>query len=840
MTGTARRDVGSEAELAADRRWILALARTLVHDPSAVDDVAQETWLARWRAQTRGLADGGDARPWVRRVLRNLAGNRRRETRRRTAREAAVARSEATASTLDAVACAEAQRLVLDAVLALREPYRETVLLRFWSDLPPRRIAALLDVPVETVRSRLRRATRELRGALDHEFGNRQAWCVVLAPLLVDRARGLAHAGFLGAVVMKKAQAVSVAIAAIAVALVLVGLLASLPRWSAGTGGAGDPTVAASAVDRREERGEFVAPVTEPDVPDAVEPRLDLVPETDEDQEDAAPASPDWYPVDGRVVVVDADGVESREVSGWFWSRSASDEFGAEGEVEVNRGRFHMRVPRTASVRVFRAELDGRLALPERPDLEIDGDGRTVLRLKWCVGATLRVLAAESSVELVDVTVCEGSPLATDRVRSGPGRIEAFRAEGLASPIALPEGVGPSLYVGAPGRIWTHARIDRHSGGETTVALAAGADLTVLVDGVVPAEAVFVRVHGVHETRTTHLIGGVVVENGRARLPGLRLGTYDVFVETGSRANGAVLGRRRVVLEAGTRTVRIRLDEKRQELVRVIGDVVFPAPPSSGFDLDWKRIPDAAGGVPDRPAIRVRSDEMTVSADGSRFGFDLGEIMPGRWLARVGCAWYHAVAVDVTPGSTLPVTIEIPELADVVVAAADAATGAIIRGVELQYGAADVEGLDGGSHGKRPDAKTGLFRFQVPVGTIELWPRHEEYLAEGGTFPIAPGRNDIRIEMTATPRVVVSLLDRGSIVAASELFWLQIQFHRDGRAVHLRGGRYQATGASFQADPGAYRIHFPPLEGYDAITPVSIRVPRAGTLEVRVPVTRRP
>ena len=47
-----------------------ALARRLVHDEHAADDLVQETWV---RAVERGPASGATPWQWLARVLRNLA-----------------------------------------------------------------------------------------------------------------------------------------------------------------------------------------------------------------------------------------------------------------------------------------------------------------------------------------------------------------------------------------------------------------------------------------------------------------------------------------------------------------------------------------------------------------------------------------------------------------------------------------------------------------------------------------------------------------------------------------------------------------------------------------------
>ena len=58
------------------------------------------------------------------------------------------------------VARLETQRRVVDAVMALDEPYRTVVVYRYFDDLPPKEIAARLGVPVGTVKTRLKRALK--------------------------------------------------------------------------------------------------------------------------------------------------------------------------------------------------------------------------------------------------------------------------------------------------------------------------------------------------------------------------------------------------------------------------------------------------------------------------------------------------------------------------------------------------------------------------------------------------------------------------------------------------------------------------------------------------------
>jgi RNA polymerase sigma-70 factor (ECF subfamily) len=170
------------AALLTQREWVRSLARALVRDESAADDLEQETWLAAlanpptWDESPRG---------WLASVLRRRAARRARTGARVAKRERAAARPEAVPSAADVVAEAEQHRRVVDAVFALDETQRTAVLLRFYEGLPPREIATKTGAPVETVRARVRRGLAQVRERFDREHaGDRRAWRAALAPLL--------------------------------------------------------------------------------------------------------------------------------------------------------------------------------------------------------------------------------------------------------------------------------------------------------------------------------------------------------------------------------------------------------------------------------------------------------------------------------------------------------------------------------------------------------------------------------------------------------------------------------------------------------------------------------
>lgn len=204
-------------ELSAHAAWLRQLARALVGN-AAADDLVQDTMEAALRnppAVDRPL------RPWLRVVLGNAARMHWRSNARRSQREhqAVALAAISDEGPEPGLAKLELHRQLVDAVMALAEPYRETVVLRFVDGLSAADIARKLDVPAATVRSRLKRGLDNLRTDLERERG--ASWRFALAPLLssAQLAPGTTAAALTGALAMKIAIGTAVTVAAITIAV---------------------------------------------------------------------------------------------------------------------------------------------------------------------------------------------------------------------------------------------------------------------------------------------------------------------------------------------------------------------------------------------------------------------------------------------------------------------------------------------------------------------------------------------------------------------------------------------------------------------------------------------
>ncbi len=156
--------------------WMRRLAHALVADRELAEDLVQETCVV---ALERAPREAGKLRAWLAEVLRNALRQHARSQGRRLAREELVARHEALEPADHLVERVLLQRELVSAVLELDEPYRSTLLLRFFEELPPREIARRTGTPLATVNSRLQRALARLRERLDQK---NHAWAGLFLP----------------------------------------------------------------------------------------------------------------------------------------------------------------------------------------------------------------------------------------------------------------------------------------------------------------------------------------------------------------------------------------------------------------------------------------------------------------------------------------------------------------------------------------------------------------------------------------------------------------------------------------------------------------------------------
>ena len=136
------------------------------------DDLLAETFLVAFRRRASYTSDVG-VRPWLFGIATNLVRRHVRTEERRYRALARLAAGEVAPPVIeDAIDRLDAGALRRDLALALASLHRrdrDVLLLTAWADLSYEQIAAVLDIPLGTVRSRLHRARRLTRLALAPE-----------------------------------------------------------------------------------------------------------------------------------------------------------------------------------------------------------------------------------------------------------------------------------------------------------------------------------------------------------------------------------------------------------------------------------------------------------------------------------------------------------------------------------------------------------------------------------------------------------------------------------------------------------------------------------------------
>jgi len=184
-------DVPSLELLLAQQGWVRELARRLVGPDPEADDVAQAALVTAIERPPRSGESAPILRAWLAQVVRRLAIGRHRAESRRAHLQQEAAREEALSSASEIQAQEEGRRIVVAALLGLTEPYRTTLVLRYYRGLEATAIARKLGVPDATVRTRLARGLQQLKQKLEaRQGGEWRTSCALLAVPTVSATPG--------------------------------------------------------------------------------------------------------------------------------------------------------------------------------------------------------------------------------------------------------------------------------------------------------------------------------------------------------------------------------------------------------------------------------------------------------------------------------------------------------------------------------------------------------------------------------------------------------------------------------------------------------------------------
>lgn len=693
-------DAPTPEQLLADAAWLKRLAVTLAGNETDADDLVQESWIAAWK---RRPDPERPLRPWLAKVIRDVAGMKRRSERRRAAREeSSVDHDAVTASPDSLLDQMRLHRLLVDLVLGLDEPFRATIIARFVEGRTSASIARSLRVPESTIRGRLREGLARLRVQLDQARGKRNAW----APAVLVFAHGGLH------VVKTKRTA-----------FVVLALLALL--------------LGAALIVRRALRpnDDESATIVASTAPAAVGMRGSGTPEP------SMPPAASWltamgdraHLIRGRVVDEAGNGVAGATVELQGWASALANV--AETRVTTdNDGTFRLR-PRSSWNYIVVASA------PDRSPATATVDSR-----KPDMADVVLVLTACTSTAEGAVTDSGGGPIAGATVQDMRGLMGPFgpavstSADGRYS-LCLSPGLH-RLIVGADGYEHVLRVLEGHDRGRQRVdvelAIAATVTGRVIDESGAPLPNVQVGLWPwTWESGGPAPRAGLTGDDGRFEIRNVGAGRFEV---TAWDSDHVVQGRQAVTVEAG----------REAEVVLRLANAISV---SGVVRIDGKALPGAAVAIA-APTVPIPSKTLgVITHDDGTFTAHAAAAHP---RARIEVSGYDVLSprfVDTTHGAIANLVVDVSSSPKV--------QGHVIyRGQPVADAEVHIRGPS-----LRTDVRTdsaGNFEAPLQAGTYTL-EANSDALGAFSVTPIhviAPTTRPVTIELDADARIFGKVVDK--------------------------------------------------------------------------------
>ena len=164
------RDGDEQALAVAYQRWSpLVYTTALRATGSAADaaDISQAVFVSAWRGHHGFDPQKGSLPGWLMSITRRRIADHWEERSRDTRRVVAVATAEPVVAATVSTESVVDRVLLADEIERLGEPQRRIIELAFFQDLTHQQIASLLDLPLGTVKSHIRRSLDRLRTRLE-------------------------------------------------------------------------------------------------------------------------------------------------------------------------------------------------------------------------------------------------------------------------------------------------------------------------------------------------------------------------------------------------------------------------------------------------------------------------------------------------------------------------------------------------------------------------------------------------------------------------------------------------------------------------------------------------
>lgn len=162
---------GPAFEMLYDRvaNTVFGVVRRVLRDPAQSEEVTQEVLVEVWRTATRFDAGRGSAMTWIHTMAHRRAIDRVRSAQAATDRDEKIARRDhepAYDVVADRVEARLEQEQVRRCLEHLTDLQRESVTLAYYGGYTYREVSELLEVPLGTVKTRMRDGLIRLRDCL--------------------------------------------------------------------------------------------------------------------------------------------------------------------------------------------------------------------------------------------------------------------------------------------------------------------------------------------------------------------------------------------------------------------------------------------------------------------------------------------------------------------------------------------------------------------------------------------------------------------------------------------------------------------------------------------------
>lgn len=176
----ARVAAGEQAAFAhfydATSRSVFGIVLRVLRDRAQAEEVTQEVYVEAWRAAGNFDPDLGSPSAWLNTIAHRRAVDRVRSAERSVARDQRHFEAADTlhaADTADLVVAADEGERVREALAGLPEAQRTALRLAYFEGRSHREVAEFLEVPLGTVKTRIRDAMQRLKNQLGGQLDER-------------------------------------------------------------------------------------------------------------------------------------------------------------------------------------------------------------------------------------------------------------------------------------------------------------------------------------------------------------------------------------------------------------------------------------------------------------------------------------------------------------------------------------------------------------------------------------------------------------------------------------------------------------------------------------------